>query len=70
MKRPRATVTVRVVLEVGVDAEWGDDCTVGQVRDQGCREAMAKVRRAIDASNGRFRFVSAEVGELTVKEVG
>jgi hypothetical protein len=38
---------VRVELEVIVRDKWGDDCTVGQVKLQAYRSAMAMLNKAI-----------------------
>ncbi|RYZ39277.1 MAG: hypothetical protein EOO71_20750 [Myxococcaceae bacterium] len=50
MSKATATVKVRLVVEVKVSATWGEDCTVGQVQEQGTREAIAKVTRLLTDS--------------------
>lgn len=29
-----ATATVSVILEVDINSNWGDDCTIGQIKSQ------------------------------------
>lgn len=50
--RQTSTVKVRVLLEVSETSTWGQDCSIGQVYDQGTREAVARVRRLLESANG------------------
>lgn len=43
-----ATATVRVMLEVPVEQGWGDDCTMGQVRQQAAKAATDTLRKHLE----------------------
>lgn len=58
-ERSRARCSVVLCVEVLPDDEWGDDCTVAQVRQQGVRSAEAVVRRMLETKvhGGRVKLV-------------
>lgn len=64
-----ATALVRVTIEVDAGSSWGPDCTVGQIRDQAGREAVARIQNALAAAKtpcaivGRPAVVSVMHGE-------
>lgn len=58
----KATVRVRVVVEVSLNANWGADCTVAQVHSQGTREATEAVQRKL-AGEG-FRVLEAKACDM------
>ena len=46
----RALIRVQVVLSIEVRDAWGDDCTIGQVKNQGMQAATQKLRGLIAGS--------------------
>ncbi|RKH03661.1 hypothetical protein [Corallococcus carmarthensis] len=65
MSKATATVKVRLVVEVKVNSAWGDNCTVGQVQEQGTREAIATVTRLLTDSAASVVQVDACVMTLS-----
>jgi hypothetical protein len=63
-----ATVRVHVLVEVTLGASWGDDCSVGQVRAQGTREAVDAVRRLVHVDGSKVRVVEAVASDMVIRE--
>lgn len=61
-----AMVKVRVVVEVSKHSTWGQDCSIGQVYDQGTREAVEHVRRLLESATG-VRIVEAVSTDVVVR---
>ncbi|WFG54171.1 hypothetical protein Mx9_p64 [Myxococcus phage Mx9] len=61
-----ATVKVRVVVEVNYQSAWGQDCSIGQVYDQGTRESVEQVRRLLETATG-VRIVEAVSTDVVVR---
>ncbi|WP_164016855.1 hypothetical protein [Pyxidicoccus trucidator] len=64
--RQTATVRVRVMVEVTLNARWGSDCTIGQVHDQGTREAVAHVQGRLATATG-VRVLEATACDMVVR---
>lgn len=63
--KTRATVRVRVTVEVAVSSSWGGDCPLSQVRKQGAEEGENIVRNAL-AGHKRLTVRGVEALEMTV----
>jgi hypothetical protein len=67
----KASVKVQIVLEVEINAAWGDECTVGQVRAQGTAAAERTVRGALEGGSEerkRLRVVGIKCSDVTIRE--
>jgi hypothetical protein len=56
MSKIQARARVQVMLEVEASL-WGDDCTVGQVHKQAADDALATVRKIIEANKSKAVIV-------------
>jgi len=57
---------VQVTLEIQC-AQWGDDCSIGQLHRQASAEALAKVRSIISNANDKVKVYGVSiVGEPMV----
>ena len=66
-----ATARVRVTIEVGPFGSWGDDCSVGQVKDQAAEDAgrlVLSLCRDASKKGITYRIMSKPV--VTVVMVG
>lgn len=59
MNGATARVVVHVAVEVSTAATWGEDCTLGQVYDQGQRAALEHVRKALAGTDARVLSATA-----------
>lgn len=44
--KTRAVARVQVLVDISLDAEWGDDCKVDQIYKQAAEEALGVLRNA------------------------
>ena len=68
-----ATARATITIEVGPFGRWGDDCSVGQVKDQAAENAQQLVMGLIKAANEcgdgtKYRIMSKPI--VTVVMVG
>lgn len=62
----KTQVTVKLTLIVQCTSNWGDDCTVEQVKKQAKEEAVGLARRSID-KDPLVKIV--EIGEVTLSAI-
>ena len=60
------TIRIELVLSVEVDSAWGEDCTMGQVYKQGCDDAIARLGRQLQSTNG-IKIISIKGAEMTTR---
>ena len=67
-----ATARVMVTIEIGPFGTWGDDCSVGQVKDQAAGDAEGHLRELMAHANKmlgeQYRIIGKPV--VTVIMVG
>jgi hypothetical protein len=63
--KAKAFARVRVLVEVGCDSAWGDNCTVGQVHTQATRDGLERLEKLFRESKapGAFRIVGDPIIE-------
>jgi len=44
-----ATATVQARVEIKIDSNWGDDCTLAQVKKQATEEAIRKLKKLLSS---------------------
>lgn len=72
MSGHKASVKVRLLVDVTLGSVWGSDATMAQVHAQGTREAIEAVQRRLCAEDagGKFRVVESTACDVVVHYEG
>ena len=62
-----AKARVRIIIDLNIPAEWGDDCTIGQIHKQALDEARQTLERLCRPIRG-VTLISSEVAGVILAE--